>query len=306
MKMIKYVLKRLVLAVFTIFLITTITFFIMHAVPSSPFIKQKALTQAVIDALNEKYGLDKPLFEQYLIYLGNVARFDFGDSIKYRGWSVMDLVLTGFKTSAKIGLTAAVIAIVLGVVLGALSAIRRDSFWDKFILVFSTGAVSLPSFIIAILLLWIFGVWLQILPTRGSEPGGLVLPVVALCLSPMAYIIRLTRSSMLDVLGQDYIRTANAKGVSKQKVIFKHALKNALTPVVTYAGPMIAYIVTGSIVVEKIFSVAGMGEYFVKSIQDSDYPMIMGTTIFLSILMILMNLLSDILYKVLDKRVDFS
>ena len=305
-KMLRYVLKRLLLAVFTIFLIITITFFIMHAVPSSPFNRQKALTEAVIKALEAKYGLDKPLGEQYIQYLGNVLRLDFGDSITMRGRAVMDLVTDGFKTSGKIGLTAAALALVSGVVLGSLAAIKRETALDKTILVLTTASVSLPNFVVAIIVLWVFGVWWPIFPTRGTEPGGLVMPIVALMMYPAAYTTRLTRSSMLDVLGQDYIRTARAKGVPENKVLFKHAMKNALTPVVTYAGPMIAYIVTGSFVVEQIFSVAGLGKYFVSSIQAADYPMIMGTTIFLSLIMIFMTFVSDVIYKILDKRIDFE
>lgn len=305
-KMFKYVAKRLLLAVVTLLIIITLTFFIMHAVPSSPFIKQKALTQSVIDALNAKYGLDKPLGEQYLIYLKNIVQFDFGDSIYYKGRGVMELILDGFKSSAVIGLSAAALALVLGVVLGCVAALKRGKWVDKTILVVTTASVSLPSFVIATILLWLFCVNWKVFPSRGDTFAGLILPIIALSLYPASYITRLMRSSMLDVLGQDYIRTANAKGVKKGKVIFKHAMKNALTPVITYAGPMIAYIVTGSFVVEKIFSIGGLGKYFVDSIQNSDYTMIMGTTIFLSMLMILMNLISDILYKVLDKRVDFS
>lgn len=305
-KMLRYTIKRLLLAIFTIFLIITITFFIMHAVPSSPFNKPKALSQAVIDGLNRKFGLDKPLGTQYLIYLGNVLRFDFGESIYYKGRQVLDLILTGFKVSAKLGLTAAGIALLTGVALGALAAIKRGSKLDKVILVLTTGSVSLPSFVVAVILLWLFGVWWPIMPTRGDLSGGLVMPVIALMLYPSAYITRLTRSSMLDVLGQDFIRTARAKGVKESKVLFTHALKNALTPVVTYAGPMIAYIVTGSFVVEQIFTIAGLGKYFVTSMQNMDYTLIMGTTIFLSMIMIFMNFLSDICYKILDKRIDFE
>ncbi len=305
-KMLKYIAKRLVLSLFAIFLIITITFFIMHAVPGSPFAKPKALTPAVIEELTKKFGLDKPLFEQYLVYLGNSAKLDFGESIKYQGRNAMDLILNGFKTSIQLGLMAAGLALALGVFLGSISALKRDSKLDKAILVFSTASISLPSFIIGVILLWIFGVWWQILPTRGDAAGGFVMPVISLMLYPMAYIIRLMRSSMLDVLSQDYIRTANAKGVSKSLVIFKHAMKNALTPIVTYTGPMLAYIITGSIVVEKIFSVAGLGKYFVNSIMNSDYTMIMGTTVFLAMLMIGLNFICDIIYKILDKRIDFS
>ncbi len=306
LKMFRYISKRILLSVFAIFLIITITFFIMHAVPSSPFVTEKAITPAVMQQLNAKYGLDKPLIQQYVIYLGNAATLDFGESMYYRGRTVMSLIMNGFKTSMELGLWAAGIAIVVGIFLGAVASIKRNSFVDKVILVFTTASVSLPSFVIGVLLLWTFGVWLPIFPTTGDAPGGLVMPIFALMLYPAAYITRLMRSSMLDVLGQDYIRTANAKGVSKTKVLFKHAMKNAITPVVTYIGPMLAYIVTGSVVVERIFSVAGLGKHFVNSIMNNDYPLIMGTTIFLAILMIVMNLICDILYKVLDKRIDFS
>jgi oligopeptide transport system permease protein len=305
-KMLKYTAKRLLLSVFALLLIITITFFIMHAVPSSPFVKPKALTPAVIEALNKKFGLDKPLFDQYLVYLGNTAKLDFGESLYFPGRTAMSLILDGFKTSIQLGLMAAGIALVLGVVFGSLSAIKRDSKFDKLILVISTASISLPSFVIGVLLLFIFGVWWPILPTRGDAAGGFILPVVSLMMYPAAYITRLMRSSMLDVLSQDYIRTANAKGVSRTKVIFKHAMKNSLTPVVTYFGPMLAYIITGSIVVEKIFSVAGLGKYFVNSITSNDYTMIMGTTIFLSVLMIALNFICDIIYKILDKRIDLS
>ncbi len=263
--MLKYILKRLGLGIVTLFVLITITFFLTRLMPGNPFssdnISATALTQ-----LNSKYGLDKPLGQQYVQYLGNVLKLDFGDSINFRGRSVMSLVGEGFKTSGKIGLIAAMLAIVTGVVLGALAAIKRDTTLDKTILVLTTASVSLPNFVVAIILLWAFGVWWAILPTRGTDPGGLIMPVLALMLYPSAYITRLTRSSMLDVLGQDYIRTARAKGVHQKKVLFKHALKNALPPVVTYAGPMIAYIVTGSFVVEQIFSVPGLGKYFVSSI----------------------------------------
>ena len=233
-------------------------------------------------------------------------KFDFGPSIKQRGRNVTDIMMEGFKVSAKLGLAAAAIAIVFGLVLGSLAAIFHNKTIDKVTMVLSTAFVAMPSFIIATFLLLIFCVKLNLLPANGSTSGGLILPIIALSLYPMAYIIRLTRSSMLDVLGQDYIRTARAKGVKPNRVLFKHALRNAITPVITYAGPMIAFIVTGSLVVEKIFAVPGLGKYFVSSIFNRDYTLIMGTTIFLATLVIFMMLISDILYKVFDPRVDLS
>ena len=305
-KMVKYIGKRLLLAALTVFLIICITFLVMHAVPSSPFNKAKALKPAVIAALEAKFGLDKPLSQQFFIYLGNLTRLDFGESIYFQGFRVLDLLILGFQTSAKLGLSAAAIALVFGILLGSLAALGRDSFGDKVIQVLTTALVSLPSFVLALILLWTFGVWWPILPTRGDVPMGAFMPIVALSLYPMAYVTRLTRSSMLDVLGQDYIRTAYAKGLLRYKIIFKHALRNALTPVITYAGPMIAYIVCGSFVVEQIFSMAGLGQYFVRSIQNSDYTMIMGTTVLLSFVMVSLNFICDLLYTVVDKRVDLG
>lgn len=306
-KLALYILKRVLLALFTVFLVITITFFAMKAVPGGPFMSEKAVSAEVQAALEAKYGLDKPVMEQYFTYLkGIVTEFDFGPSIKQRGRDVTDIIVTGMKTSIPLGIAAAGIALVLGVILGAGAALRRNTVFDKSIMVSMTAFVSMPSFIMGSLLLLLFAVTLQWLPANGTTGAGLVLPIITLSLSPMAHITRLTRSSMLDVLGQDYIRTAKAKGVSNGKVIFGHALKNSLIPVITYFGPMLAYIVTGSLVVEKIFAVPGIGRTFVSSITDRDYPVIMGTTIVLATLIVFMNLVSDILYKAVDPRINLK
>lgn len=305
-KLMIYIIKRLILAFVTIFLIITITFFVMHSIPGGPFLSEKAPSPAVTKALEQKYGLDKPLFEQYTTYLKDVLKFDFGPSIKQRGREVTTVIMTGFKVSAKMGGAAAILAITVGLTLGSLAAVFHNRLLDKVIMVVSTACVAMPSFVIATLLLLIFCVKLNIFPANGNEVGGLVLPIISLSLYPMSYIIRLTRSSMLEVLVQDYIRTARAKGVKPNIVLFKHALRNAVTPVITYAGPMIAFIVTGSLVVEKIFAVPGLGKEFISSIINRDYTMIMGTTIFLAALVIIMMLISDILYKVFDPRVNLS
>ncbi|MDI9520363.1 MAG: ABC transporter permease [Bacillota bacterium] len=299
-----YLAKRVGMAFLTIFLVIAITFFTMHAIPASPFSSEKAKNDKTIAALEAKYGFDKPVTVQFVNYLKNIAQFDFGLSTGWVGSTVAELIQGGFSYSAGIGLTAAILAIVMGVFMGSLAAIRRGEWLDKVIQVTTTALVSMPSFVIATLLLLIFGLYLKWLPTLGSMPGGTILPTFSLSLYPMAYITRLQRSSMLDVLGQDYIRTARAKGVKKGKIIFKHALKNALSPVVTYAGPMMAYILTGSMVVENIFSVPGLGRLFVNSMLRTDYMMIMGVTIFLGTLIILMNLISDIIYKILDPRIN--
>ena len=302
-----YVLKRIGLAILTIWVVITITFFVMHAVPGGPFVGEKATTPAVQAAMEAKYGLDKPVLEQYFTYLGDIVlRFDFGPSLKQRGRRVIDIIADGMKVSAKLGLIAAFGALVVGIVLGAVAALRRNKVIDKGIMDITTAFVSMPSFIAGALLLTIFAVSLHLLPANGAQKNGLILPVVTLALYPMAYITRLTRSSMLDVLGQDYIRTARAKGVPGFKVIFGHALKNSLIPVITYFGPMLAYIVTGSIVVEQIFAVPGIGRAFVNSITGRDYPLIMGTTIILACLIIIMNLVSDLLYKIVDPRIELD
>jgi len=302
-----YILKRVLLALLTVWVVITITFFVSRAVPGGPFLGEKAISEAAQAALEAKYGLDKPVMEQYITYLTDIiTKFDFGPSLKQRGQNVVDIIARGLAVSAKLGLFAAVIAAVCGIVMGAVAALKRNSVLDRGIMVFSTACVSMPSFIMGSFLLLLFALKLDLLPANGTTTAGLILPVITLSLSPMANITRLTRSSMLDVLGQDYIRTAKAKGVSGVKIIFKHALKNALIPVITYFGPMLAYIVTGSLVVEKIFAVNGIGRAFVGSITDRDYPLIMGTTIVLASLIVIMNLISDILYKVVDPRINLE
>lgn len=308
-KTLAYILKRIGLAILTVWVVITVTFFVMHAVPGGPFLSEKSPSPAVQAALEAKYGLDKPLFEQYTTYLKDILHLDFGPSIKQRGQQVSTIIMDGMKVSVKLGVIAAGCALACGVVLGAVAALRRNKLIDRIIMVVTTAFVSMPSFIMGSLLLVVFVVKLQLLPGNGSAqsgPAGLVLPIITLALYPMAYITRLTRSSMLDVLGQDYIRTARAKGVSGRRIIFGHALKNSLIPVITYVGPMLAYIVTGSLVVEKIFAVAGVGRAFVNSIINRDYPLVMGTTIVLAVLIVVMNLLSDILYKVVDPRISFD
>ena len=235
-----------------------------------------------------------------------MTRVDVGPSLKQRGRQVIDVITDGMKTSAKLGLIAAFGAAIVGIVLGAVAALRRNKLIDKIIMVITTAFVSMPSFIMGSFLLVVFAVKLRWVPANGSTAAGLILPIITLGLYPMAYITRLTRSSMLDVLGQDYIRTARAKGVPKRRIIFGHALKNSLIPVITYFGPMLAFIVTGSMVVEQIFAVPGVGRQFVSSIINRDYTMIMGTTIFLASLIVIMNLISDLLYKVVDPRIDFE
>lgn len=303
-KTLMYILKRILLALLTVWIVITVTFFVTRAVPGGPFLGEKALSEAAEVALKAKYGLDKPVFEQYTTYLKDiVTQMDFGPSLKNRGRTVMEIIADGMKVSVKLGLIAAACATTIGIVLGAVAALRRNKIVDKIIMVVTTAFVSMPSFIMGTLLLLLFALKLNWVPANGAMEGGFILPVITLALYPTAYITRLTRSSMLDVLGQDYIRTARAKGVPAVKIIFGHALKNSLIPVITYLGPMLAYIVTGSLVVEQIFAVNGIGRAFVSSITDRDYPLIMGTTIVLATLIVVMNLVSDVMYKVVDPRI---
>ena len=306
-KTLLYILKRVLLAILTIWIVITITFFVSRAVPGGPFNSEKSMTPEAKAALEAKFGLDKPLFEQYITYLKNiVTKFDFGPSLKLKGREVVDIIADGMKTSLKLGLIAAASALVVGIILGSVAALRRNKVVDRVIMVITTAFISMPSFIMGTLLLLLFAQKLNWLPANGTTTAGLVLPVITLALYPTAHITRLTRSSMLDVLGQDYITTAKAKGVSKSKIIFGHALKNSLIPVITYVGPMLAYIVTGSLVVEKIFAVPGVGRSFVNSIINRDYTLIMGTTIVLASLIVIMNLIGDILYKVVDPRISLE
>lgn len=309
-KMAMYIVKRLIFAIITIAVVITITFWVMQAVPGSPFLTEKGLSDEKLAVLEARFGLDKPKGIQYLNYLVNAFRFDFGVRLKGNmGADVMSEIMSGFKVSAVNGLIAAAFAIVIGIVLGVIAAVHRGKVADRVIMILSTALVAVPSFVVAALLLYFLCVKVKIFPTNfGTSKSALkyVLPVITLSLYPMAYIIRLTRTSTLDVLGSDYIRTARAKGVSPKKVLFKHALRNSLTPVITYAGPMIAYILTGSLVVEKLFSIPGLGRNLVVCIQQLDYPMIMGTTVFVAMLVIFMILVSDILYKVVNPRVELE
>ena len=304
--MAKYVVKRVLLAILTIFIVSAITFFSMYAIPGGPFSSEKALSPAVMAALEARYGLDKPVPVQYVNYMVRLLfHQDFGVSLK-TGRDVFETITTGMQVSAKLGISAAAVAVAFGLVLGSVAALNRGKVIDRIIVFFTTLATSAPSFVLATLLLLVFSIQLGWVPVWSATEQNYVLPVISLCMYPMAYITRLTKTSMLDALNQDYIRTARAKGVASYKVIFKHALRNALIPVVTYVGPMIAFIITGSMVVETIFSTGGLGSYFVTSITNRDYTLIMGVTIFLAILMVTANLITDIVYKLIDPRITFD
>ena len=303
--MTRYVIKRVLLAILTVFLISAITFFVMHMVPGGPFNREKALDPATVAALEARYHLDKPLPEQFLLYMGNLLKGDFGVSLK-NGRNITDIIKDSFPVSAKLGLMAISLALVCGVIFGSLAALMRNKWPDRLIVFFSTLFTAVPSFVLATLLLLVFAIKLEWFPVWSATEVHYTLPVIALSAYPMAYTTRLAKTSMLDALSQDYIRTAKAKGVNRWKVIFKHALRNSLIPVITYAGPQIAYIITGSMVVETIFTVGGIGSKFVSAITNRDYTMIMATTIFLATLMVVANLICDLLYKLVDPRIKFD
>ncbi len=305
--MIKYLVKRIVLAIVTIWAVATLTFFLMNAVPGGPFLSEKAISPQATAALEAKYGLDKPLIQQYFTYIGDALHGDFGDSLKQRGRTVADIIGMKFPVSAKVGGISVLVALIFGSLLGCIAAINRGKIMDSIVSVVSTLGIAVPSFVLCTFLLFIFGVRLKWLPTMGlSTPAHYIMPVIALAFYPTAYIMRLMRSSMLDVLGQDYMRTAKAKGLSGKAQLFKHALRNAILPVVTYVGPMLAYTITGSFVVEKIFVIPGLGGEFIGAIQGRDYTLIMGTTIFLAVLIIVMNVIVDIVYKLIDPRINLK
>ena len=295
------------MGVLSIFVVATLTFFLMNLVPGGPFVAEKSISKEAQAALEAKYGLDKPLLERYATYMTDFVKGDMGLSLRQRGRTVSDIIFSKFPVSARLAGFAVAVAVLVGIPLGCLSAYNRGKFGDNIIIVFATCGIAIPSFISSVVLLYTFGSKLNILPTVGlNTMSSYIMPVTALAIDPTAYITRLMRSSLLDVMGQDYIRTAKAKGLSNFKILFKHALRNAVLPVVTYVGPMLASLMTGSFVVEKIFTVPGLGRDFVSAINQRDYTLIMGTTIVLATLIITANVIVDILYKIIDPRINLK
>ncbi|MCY7832181.1 dipeptide ABC transporter permease DppB [Bacillus spizizenii] len=302
--MARYMMKRFWAMAATILVITTLTFVLMKVIPGSPFNEERGTNEAVQKNLEAYYHLDDPLIFQYIIYLKSIITFDFGPSIKKPSDSVNDMLERGFPVSFELGMTAIVIAVISGLVLGVIAALRRNGFLDYAAMSLAVLGISIPNFILATLLIQQFAVNLKLFPAATwTSPIHMVLPTAALAVGPMAIIARLIRSSMVEVLTQDYIRTAKAKGLSPFKIIVKHALRNALMPVITVLGTLVASILTGSFVIEKIFAIPGMGKYFVESINQRDYPVIMGTTVFYSVILIIMLFLVDLAYGLLDPRI---
>ena len=307
--MTKYVLKRLAYSIATLFLLVALTFFMMQMLPGDPFTGEKQLPQAQMDALMQKYGLDKPVWQQFFIYIGNVVQGDLGVSLTYNR-AVTLMIGEAFVVSFDVGIRAIIFAFIGGVLLGTLAAIKRGKAADSVCMIIALIGVSVPSFIVASLLQYTLGLKLYMATgvrlfaiTGWDKLNSQILPVVALGFGSLATISRLMRTSMLDVLGQDYIKTAKAKGLSQSGIIFKHALRNAIMPVITVLGPITASVLTGGFVVETVFGIPGLGRYFVQSVQGLDYNMIAGTTIFYGAFLILANLVVDLAYGLIDPRV---
>lgn len=302
--MINYILKRLMASIVTLWVVVTVTFFLIHALPGGPFDGEKALPPQVKANMEAKFGLDKPLSKQYTMFLNNLLHGDLGPSIKYEGRTVNDIIGYSFPASAKLGLVSVTFSVLVGVYLGIIAALNQGKWQDRLTMVIATLGVTVPSFVLATSLIFLFAVKLRWLPAVGFDgPRNYLMPVLALGGYSVSFVARLTRSSLLDVVRQDYVRTAKAKGLSSKVVIYKHALRNALIPIVTYIGPLTAGILTGSFVIEKIFAIPGLGREFVTSIGNRDYMVIMGLTVFDSAILIAANFLVDLLYGVIDPRV---
>ncbi|MCC3355616.1 ABC transporter permease [Bacillus sp. REN16] len=305
--MAKYIIKRLIYMIVSLILIVTATFFLMQAAPGGPFTKEKEVPPEIEAALNAHYGLDQPLYKQYFNYLYDVARWDFGPSFKYKAMTVNEIINNGFPISFFLGIESILIAIAIGVVLGVIAALYHNKWQDYSAMIVAVFGISVPSFILATVLQYIFAIKLDLFPVaRWESFMHTILPAVALAASPMAFIARLTRSSMLEVLSNDYIKTARAKGLAQGTITIKHTIRNAMLPVVSYMGPLTAGILTGSFVIEKIFGIPGLGDEFVTSITNRDYTVIMGVTVFYSILLLISVLLVDILYGFIDPRIKLS
>ena len=309
--MIRFIIRRLVSLIPTLFLIVTFSFFIMKAAPGGPFSAERSVPPEVLANINKVYHLDEPLMKQYVRYLGDMLQGNLGPSFRYKDYTVNELIGNTLPNSLILGITALCGALFFGLLVGLISAVKRNSFADYAAMSVAVIGISIPLFVIGPILMFIFAVKLKWLPTSGWITGRqglktLVMPAIALSLPYFAYIARLSRASILDVLRSDYIRTAYAKGLSYPAVLFKHALKGAMLPVISYLGPAFAGIITGSVVIEKIFLVPGLGTFFVQSALNRDYTLIMGTVIMYSIILIMMNFFVDILYAVIDPRISYK
>ncbi|WP_318616641.1 ABC transporter permease [Sporosarcina sp. YIM B06819] len=302
--MLVYIVKRFFMMIATILIIATMTFFLMHTIPGSPFDEERTSNPTIQANLEKFYKLDQPIAVQYVYYLKSIVTFDFGPSIKKPNESVNTLLARGFPISFELGMVTILVAVVSGIILGTFAALRHNGIIDYMAMTFAVVGISVPNFVLATLLIQQFAVtWPLFPPATWSSPLHMVLPTLALATGPTAIIARLTRASMLEVLTQDYMKMARAKGLTPFRIVVRHALRNALMPVVTIMGTMLAGILTGTFVIEKIFAIPGMGKYFVESINNRDYPVIMGSTVFYSAFLVFMLFLVDIVYGFLDPRI---
>ena len=307
--MLNYAVRRILGAIPTLFIIITLTFFLIRLAPGGPFDQEQTLPPEIEANLKAAYHLDKPMLVQYGYYLSNLARGDFGPSFKFKDFTVTQLIWQGFPVSMRIGLTAMLVALLAGISLGSYAALRQNSRVDYSVMTVAMVGVAIPNFVVAPLLSLIFGIYLGWLPVAGWNDGALshlILPVTALSLPYIAYIARLTRGSMIEVLGTNYVRTARAKGLPERTVITRHAFKAALLPVVSFLGPATARIISGSLVIEQIFGLPGIGRYFVQGALNRDYTLVMGVVIFYATLIIVFNLVVDLVYAWLDPRVQYE
>jgi oligopeptide transport system permease protein len=307
--MLSYAIRRLVGAIPTLFLIVTISFFMIRLAPGGPFSKERNVPPEVLANLERVYHMDESLGQQYLRYLGNILQGDFGPSFKYKDFTVNELIWGGFPVSARLGGIAILLALGIGVTLGSLAALRQNTSGDYAVMGVAMTGIAVPNFVVAPVLTLVFGLWLSWIPVGGWSDSNVIFwlaPIIALCLPQIAAIARLTRGSMIEVLRANYVRTARAKGLPERITITRHALKAAMLPVVSYLGPAIAGIITGSIIIEQIFSIPGIGRYFIQAALNRDYTLVMGVTIFYGTLIIMLNLLADLLYGVLDPKVRYD
>lgn len=305
--MLHYVMRRLGGAIPTLFIIVAGAFFMMRLAPGGPFANERRVPPEVEANLMKAYHLDEPLWQQFISYLSGLLHGDFGPSFKYKDFSVADLIFGGFPVSLQLGGMAILLALVVGVTLGIWAALRQNSWIDYASMSVSMVGIAVPNFVVAPILTLVIGLQLQLLPVGGwGKPSHYVLPVIALCLPQIAAVARLTRASMIEVLSSNYVRTARAKGLPARLTISRHAIRAAILPVVSYLGPAIAGIITGSVVVEQIFSIPGIGRYFVQGSLNRDYTLVMGVTVFYGALVILCNLIADLLYGVLDPKVRYD
>lgn len=305
--MLNYIVKRLLTLIPTLFLIITLTFFLMRIAPGGPFDEERPLAPSVLENIRASYGLDKPLIEQYTTYLGNLVQGDLGPSFVYRDKRVQEVLGEGLPISMSLGASALFLALCVGVLLGTIAALNQNKRTDVLIVTFATFGITIPNFVLAPVLTLIFALWLSLLPATGwGSPAQMVLPVIALALPQIAIITRLMRGSMLEALKSDHVRTARAYGLPLTKVVGKHAMRSAMLPVLSYLGPASAALLTGSIVVEQVFNLPGIGRYFVSSALNRDYTMVMGTVIIVAVLVLVFNLIVDLLYSALDPRVRYD